>query len=144
VRARRRPDVTVLAEVPPFDRYARTSLAPLIPHADRLRVADGTVVVREGRRARQLVIVVAGALLATRGGRPVAALGPGTWIGGEELLTDRTYDCTLVAAEDLEVLVLNGPAYRWAIQTLPGLADVRVLDLRRVEAALDRQATFTG
>jgi CRP-like cAMP-binding protein len=144
VRARRRPDVTVLAEVPPFDRYARTSLAPLIPHADRLRVADGTVVVREGRRARQLVIVVAGALLATRGGRPVGALGPGTWIGGEELLTDRTYDCTLVAAEDLEVLVLNGPAYRWAIQTLPGLADVRVLDLRRVEAALDRQATFTG
>jgi CRP-like cAMP-binding protein len=144
VRARRRPDVTVLAEVPPFDRYARTSLAPLIPHADRLRVADGTVVVREGRRARQLLIVVAGALLATRGGRPVGALGPGTWIGGEELLTDRTYDCTLVAAEDLEVLVLNGPAYRWAIQTLPGLADVRVLDLRRVEAALDRQATFTG
>jgi CRP-like cAMP-binding protein len=144
VRARRRPDVTVLAEVPPFDRYARTSLAPLIPHADRLRVADGTVVVREGRRVRQLVIVVAGALLATRGGRPVGALGPGTWIGGEELLTDRTYDCTLVAAEDLEVLVLNGPAYRWAIQTLPGLADVRVLDLRRVEAALDRQATFTG
>jgi CRP-like cAMP-binding protein len=143
VRARRRPDVTVLAEVPPFDRYARTSLAPLIPHADRLRVADGTVVVREGRRARQLVIVVAGALLATRGGRPVGALGPGTWIGGEELLTDGTYDCTLVAAEDLEVLVLNGPAYRWAIQTLPGLADVRVLDLRRVEAALDRQATFT-
>jgi CRP-like cAMP-binding protein len=118
-------------------------LAPLIPHADRLRVADGTVVVREGRRARQLVIVVAGALLATRGGRPVGALGPGTWIGGEELLTDGTYDCTLVAAEDLEVLVLNGPAYRWAIQTLPGLADVRVLDLRRVEAALDRQATFT-
>jgi CRP-like cAMP-binding protein len=144
VRARRRPDVTVLAEVPPFDRYARTSLAPLIPHADRLRVADGTVVVREGRRVRQLVIVVAGALLATRGGRPVGALGPGTWIGGEELLTDRTYDCTLVAAEDLEVLVLNGPAYRWAVQTLPGLADVRVLDLRRVEAALDRQATFTG
>jgi CRP-like cAMP-binding protein len=144
VRARRRPDVTVLAEVPPFDRYARTSLAPLIPHADRLRVADGTVVVREGRRARQLLIVVAGALLATRGGRPVGALGPGTWIGGEELLTDGTYDCTLVAAEDLEVLVLNGPAYRWAIQTLPGLADVRVLDLRRVEAALDRQATFTG
>jgi hypothetical protein len=27
---------------------------------------------------------------------------------------------------------------------LPGLGDVRVLDLRRVEAALDRRATFTG
>ncbi len=144
MRARRRPDVAVLAEVPPFDRYAHTSLAPLVPHADRLRVADGTVVVREGHRARQLVIVVAGALLATRGRRLVGALGPGTWIGAEELLADRAHDCTLVAAEDLEVLVLNGPAYRWAVQTLPGLADVRVLDLRRVEAALEQQATFTG
>jgi hypothetical protein len=96
VRARRRPDVAVLADVPPFDRYARSSLEPLIPHADRLRSAD------------------------------------------------RAHDCTLVAGEGLEVLVLNGPAYRWAVQTLPGLADVGVLDLRRVEAALERQATFAG
>jgi CRP-like cAMP-binding protein len=144
VRARRRPDVAVLAEVPPFDRYARTSLAPLIPHADRLRLAEGTVVVREGHRARQLVIVVAGALLATRGGRPVGALGPGTWIGGDEVLADRAHDCTLVALEGVEVLVLNGPAYRWAVQTLPGLADARVLDLRRAEDALEQRTTFTG
>jgi CRP-like cAMP-binding protein len=144
VRARRRPDVSVLAAVPPFDRYARSSLAPLVPHADRLRVADGTVVAREGYRARQLVIVTAGVLLASRDGRPIGALGPGTWIGADELLEDRAHDYTLVAGEGLEVLVLNGPAYRWAAQTLPGLGDVRVLDLRRVEAALDRRATFTG
>jgi CRP-like cAMP-binding protein len=144
VRARRRPDVALLAEVPPFDRYARTSLAPLIPHADRLRLAEGTVVVHEGHRARQLVIVVAGALLATRGGRPVGALGPGTWIGGDEVLADRAHDCTLVALEGVEVLVLNGPAYRWAVQTLPGLADLRVLDLCRAEDALAQRTTFTG
>ena len=144
MRARRRPDVALLAEVPPFDRYARTSLAPLIPQSDRLRIADGTVVFLVGDRAMELVIVVGGALLATRAGRPVGALGPGTWIGAQELLAGGAHDCTLVAAEGLEVLVLNGPAYRWAVQTLPGLADVRVLDLRRVEAALDQQATFTG
>jgi CRP-like cAMP-binding protein len=144
VRGRRRPDVSVLAEVPPFDRFAHTSLAPLVPHADRLRLAEGAIVVREGHRARQLVIVVAGALLATRDGRPVEALGPGTWIGGDELLADRAHDCTLVALEGVEVVVLNGPAYRWAIQTLPGLADERVLDLRRAEDALERRTTFTG
>ncbi len=144
MRGRRRPDVSVLAEVPPFDRFAHTSLAPLVPHADRLRLAEGAIVVREGHRARQLVIVVAGALLATRDGRPVEALGPGTWIGGDELLADRAHDCTLVALEGVEVVVLNGPAYRWAIQTLPGLADERVLDLRRAEDALERRTTFTG
>jgi hypothetical protein len=59
-------------------------------------------------------------------------------------MADRAHDSTLVAAEGLEVLVLNGPAFRWAVQTLPGLADVHVLDLRRAEGALDQQATFTG
>jgi hypothetical protein len=88
--------------------------------------------------------VMAGALLAARAGRPVGALGPGTWIGAQELLAGAAHDCTLVAAEGLDALVLNGPAYRWAAQTLPGLADVPVLDLRRIEAALDRRATFTG
>jgi CRP-like cAMP-binding protein len=144
VRGRRRPDVSVLAEVPPFDRFAHTSLAPLVPHADRLRLAEGAIVAREGHRARELVIVVAGALLATRHGRPVEALGPGTWIGGDELLADRAHDCTLVALEGVEVVVLNGPAYRWAIQTLPGLADERVLDLRLAKDALERRTTFTG
>jgi CRP-like cAMP-binding protein len=102
------------------------------------------VVVREGHRARELVVVVSGALLATRGGRPVEALGPGTLIGDEEVLADRAHDRTLVALEGVEVLVLNGPAYRWAVQTLPGLADVPVLDLRRAEAAVGQRTTFTG
>jgi CRP-like cAMP-binding protein len=144
MRSRRRPDVAVLAEVPPFDRYARSSLAPLVPHADRLRVTDGTVVAREGHRAREVLIVVAGAVLATRAGHPVGALGPGSWIGGPEVLDDRAHSCTLVATEGLEVLVLAAPAYRWAVQTLPGLREHRVLDLRRVEAARGRRATFSG
>jgi CRP-like cAMP-binding protein len=109
-----------------------------------LLLADGTVVAREGHRAGQVVVVTAGVLLATRAGRPVGALGPGTWIGAEEVLADRTHDCTLVAWEGLEVLVLTVPAYRWAVQTLPGLAEVRVLDLRRAQAALAEQATFAG
>lgn len=118
---RRRADASVLLGVAPFDRYRRRALAPLAAHADRLRVTSGTVVAREGHLVREMVIVLSGALLATRGGRPVGTFGPGTAVGGEELLAGRTHQATLVAGDGLEVLVLTGPAYRYAVQTLPGL-----------------------
>jgi CRP-like cAMP-binding protein len=139
--------VGVLAGVPPFDRYPPVLLAPLAVHADRLRLRDGTVVAREGRWAREVAVVVAGVLLAHRGDRPIGLFGPGTWVGAGELLDDRPHPVTLVAGEGLEVLVVTGPAYRWAVQTLPGLAERRVLDLRTAQAALERQehgATFAG
>jgi hypothetical protein len=67
------------------------------------------------------VIVLSGALLATRDKQPVGAFGPGTAVGGAELLTGAVHQATLVAGPGLEVLVLAGPAFRYAAQTLPGL-----------------------
>jgi hypothetical protein len=57
-----------------------------------------------------------------RSKQPVGAFGPGTAVGGAELLTGAVHQATLVAGEGLEVLVLAGPAFRYAAQTLPGLA----------------------
>ena len=49
--------------------------------------------------------------------------GPGSWVGTHEALTGRPHGHTLVAGADVDVVVLNGPAYRWAAGNLPGLAD---------------------
>jgi CRP-like cAMP-binding protein len=116
-----RPDVSALAEVPPFDRYGRRSLAPLARHADRIDVAPGTALAREGRRAREALVVVHGDAVVLRGGSEVERKGPGAWVGAHELLADAAYDATVVAGDDLSVLVLTGPAFRWAAQTLPDL-----------------------
>jgi hypothetical protein len=136
--------VTVLTGVAPFDRYPPAMLAPLAVHADRLEMRDGTVVAQEGQRAREVAVVVAGVLLAHRGGRPIGLFGPGTWVGAAELLDDRPHALTLVAGEGLEVLVVTVPAYRWALQTLPGLAERRVLDLRTTQAALAGSGLAAG
>jgi CRP-like cAMP-binding protein len=121
VIGRRRADPSVLMGVAPFDRYRRRALEPLAAHTDRLWVPRGTVVAREGHLVRELVIVLSGALLATRDKQPVGAFGPGTAVGGADLLTGALHQATLVAGEGLEVLVLAGPAFRYAAQTLPGL-----------------------
>jgi CRP-like cAMP-binding protein len=120
-----RPDVSALAEVPPFDHYGWRSLAPLARHADRIDVAPGTTLAWEGRRAREVLVVVRGDVVVLRGGSEVERQGPGTWIGAHELLEDAAYDATVVAGNDLSVLVLSGPAFRWAAQTLPDLVPDR-------------------
>lgn len=114
--------------VAPFDRYPARMLRPLTGHADRLRPAAGTSLAREDGRADQFVVVLAGEVVVHRDGQPVDRLGPGTQLGATELLQGARHERTLVAGPDLEVLVVNGPAFRWAARTLPGLAAAVLAD----------------
>jgi hypothetical protein len=116
-----------LLRVAPFDRYPVASLRPLAGHADRLRVPEGVALARAHHRADEFLVVLAGEVVvhhdddsSTR--RPPERLGPGTKIGGTELLAGARHDRTLVAGPGLEVLVLYGPAFRWAARTLPDFA----------------------
>ena len=119
---RTRPDLSALAGVEPFDRYDGRALAPLAAHADRLTVPAGTPLAQEGRRARQVVVVVAGDAVVTRCGAEVGRLGPGAWLGARESLAGAPHAETVVAGDGLAVLVLPDPAFRWAVQSLPGFA----------------------
>jgi CRP-like cAMP-binding protein len=117
-----RPDVRPLASVAPFDRYPRRRLRRLAAHADRVRVPEGTVLAREGGLVHEMLVVVAGEVVASRHGGSERRLGTGARIGALELVSGAPHPETLVAGTELEVLVVNGPAYRGAVQTLPGLA----------------------
>ncbi len=113
-----------LTGVAPFDGYPARRLRGLAAHADRVRVPEGTVLAREGGLVHELLVVLAGEVIATRAGRQGSAdcLGPGARFGALELVTGTPHPATLVAGPGLEVLVVNGPAYRGAAQVLPGLA----------------------
>jgi CRP-like cAMP-binding protein len=118
----RRPDIQPLASVEPFDRYPRRRLRRLAAHADRVRVPKGTVLAQEGGLVHEMVVVLEGEVVASRRGGHVRRLGTGARFGALELVIGAPHPETLVADTELEVLVVNGPAYRGAVQTLPGLA----------------------
>jgi CRP-like cAMP-binding protein len=120
--ARRRVDVSAFAGVPLFDGHDRRSLALLAPHADRLVLAPGAHVALEGRRHHEVVVVVAGEVVVTRDGREVGRLGPGAVIGGREEVDGSAHTVGCRAGDRVEVLVLTGPAFRWAQQALVGFA----------------------
>jgi CRP-like cAMP-binding protein len=117
------PDVTPLTSVAPFDRYPRRRLRRLAAHADRIRVPEGTVLAREGGLVREMIVVLDGEVVASGHDGRERRLGTGARIGALELVTGAPHPATLVASTELEVLVVNGPAYRGAAQTLDGLVD---------------------
>jgi len=65
-----------LRRLAPLIASVQLRVSELIARSE-LRIADGTVVIREGHRARELVIVVGGALLATRAGGAPLSVGHG-------------------------------------------------------------------
>jgi CRP-like cAMP-binding protein len=111
---RRRPDVGPLLDVSALADAHRSRLADLAPHADRLRLPAGRTIARAGATARELVVVVSGqaAQLSDDGRR--AVLPPGAEIGGHEVVDRRPHAVTVVSLTDVEVVVVNGPAVRWA------------------------------
>ena len=121
-RSRRHDTSTVLDHVRPFDRYPTKVVDHLGRHADRLRLREGTVIAERGHHAREAVAILAGEVRAADGPAG-AALAPGAWVGARQLLAGEPYDRTLVAGPGVDVVVLDGPAYRWAAANLPGLAD---------------------
>ena len=121
LHTRSRTGPSLLAGVAPFDAWPPGELRPLVAHTDRMRVRSGTVLAQHGRQVREAVAVVAGEVVAQGGALDGRRYGPGTWLGGAELLAGEPYPATLVADTDLEVVVVNGPAFRWAAQTHPGL-----------------------
>jgi CRP-like cAMP-binding protein len=120
---RNRPDVSVFAGAAPFAGYSGPDLAPLAPYADRLVVLPGAALAEAGRRPHEVLVLLSGEAIVSGGARDGAVLRPGTVIGAAAELSGEAHAETVVAGGGVSALVLTGAAFRWAVQSLPGLRD---------------------
>jgi hypothetical protein len=113
-RRRRRPDIGPLLQVPALARARPRQLAELVPHTSSLRLGRGRTVVEAGTTARELIVILAGEAAVLRPDGSQVVFGPGAEIGGREALSHQRHAATVVATSTLDVVVINGPAVRWA------------------------------
>jgi CRP-like cAMP-binding protein len=118
---RPRPDVSTFAGAVPFAGYGAHELSPLAPHADRLVVLPGATLAEAGRRPHEVLVLLSGEAFVSGGPDNGAALAPGAVIGAREELSGASHKATVVAGAGVSALVLTGAAFRWAVQSLPGL-----------------------
>jgi CRP-like cAMP-binding protein len=107
-----RPDTSALRELGLDTVLARHELEQLARDADVIDVAAGEPLCRSGAPARQFIGILDGYVdvCDDDGNRRIA--GPGTRIGGIEVLEARCHVETVVARSACRLVVIFGPALR--------------------------------
>lgn len=82
----------------------------------------GRRVLVAGRQGREFVLVLAGSARCLVGERPVALFGAGSFFGEVAALTGGTRTATVVAVEDMELLVLERHELEALLVAVPGVA----------------------
>ena len=87
-----------------------------------VRVRAGQVLVRQGARNRQFVLVQEGTLAVAKDGRQVADLGAGDFVGELSLLGDGTATATVTTVTDAVVWVSTSAEFDGVLHSALGTA----------------------
>jgi len=117
LRNRNRPDTRALQLIGIDAALTRAQLEQLALHTDVVDVPAGEPLSREGRHPRQLLAVVDGYVDVIDAAGCARIAGPGTVIGGIELVDGVPLAETVIARSDCRLVVIFGPALVWAART---------------------------
>jgi MFS family permease len=122
-----RPRVRTLAGLGIFEGASEASLERLAAELEPVTAPAGTIVIREGDRADDLYVTVAGRLSVSVHGREVGALGPDDWFGEIGLVGRRPRTATVEAVDDTMLWRLPGETFL-AVLDNAGAAPSALLD----------------
>ena len=112
----------LLRAVPLFAACSKGELRKLAAIADELDLREGTVLTREGRTAHEFFVLVDGTVRVTKGGRKLADLRPGDWLGEIALLTKAPRTATATATSPVVTLVIVDRDFRRVVSEIPSIA----------------------
>jgi CRP-like cAMP-binding protein len=114
-----------LADLPLFSDASRSELAAVRRHLTPLRVPAGRVLMREGARAEEFIIIMDGEATVSREGRTIATLERGDVAGEMALLnTDGSgrRNATVVLSTDATVYAGTRAEFRQILEAAPSVA----------------------
>jgi CRP-like cAMP-binding protein len=104
--ARASAKVELLRNVPLFSGLSTKELMSLSRLMDEVDLKPGTVIIREGNTGGEFFIVIEGTVEVKRGGRRLARLGPGDYLGEIALIDHGPRTATAIVETPTRVLVL--------------------------------------
>ena len=113
--------VELIRGLPLFELCSKRDLRRIAALAEERTVEAGTELIREGEPGREFFVVVEGDIDVRRGGRRVAHLGKGSFVGEIALLSRAPRTATVVATTQLRVLAIEGASFVELLDSLPEL-----------------------
>ena len=98
---------------------------------ERVRVPEGTAVIREGEPGDTMFVLLEGELAVTVRGKPIDHLYPGSVLGEMAMVDDRSRSATAVAVGDVELVRFDRPRFLELIRQTPEFA-ARVMNIMSV------------
>ena len=129
--------VELLRRTALFAECTKAELIEVALNSDEREATDGDRLTEEGSRGREFFVLVDGAVVAKRGGRKLADLGPGDWFGEIAILTHKPRTATVTAISPVRLLVISDRAFRRVVEATPRIA---LNVLRSVAARLEHDA----
>jgi CRP/FNR family transcriptional regulator, cyclic AMP receptor protein len=99
--------VDKLQSVAPFRACTRNQLREVERLAERVQVASGEVLAREGRIGREFFLLLSGTVAVTQQHRRVNTLGPGDFFGELAAMNPGPRNATVTALSDVDVLIIG-------------------------------------
>jgi CRP-like cAMP-binding protein len=121
VRLRKDTKVSLLANVPLFERCSRRDLAKIAAIAHETDFPPATAVVTEGDVGNEMFIVLEGEVDVRRGGRKIATLRKGNFFGEIALITGSARTATVTTGTSLRALVISRNDFRELLYESPAL-----------------------
>jgi CRP/FNR family transcriptional regulator, cyclic AMP receptor protein len=115
-----------LRDFPLFSETTRPELARIRRLLMQLTVPAGKVLIREGARGDEFMIIADGVAEVTQGGRHVATIGRGDLVGEMALLQESgrgRRNATVTATTDLTVYVGTPAEFRQILDVAPSVAE---------------------
>jgi CRP-like cAMP-binding protein len=109
---RRNEKVERLSQVPLFGECSKRELAVVAGLAREVSLPAGHTLIREGAEAFSFFVILEGTAEVRQGGRPVATLGPGAFLGELALILRRPRNATVTLTSPARLLVVSAHNFR--------------------------------
>lgn len=101
----------ILRSVPLFRGLTDQAVTAIAEMAVETSYETGAVLVREDDPGDRFIVLVAGSARVERGGKPIAALGAGDFLGEIALVDGRPRTATVTATSPIEALEIRRDAF---------------------------------
>ena len=109
----------LIRRVPLFSSASKPQLAEIASIADEIDLPEGKTIIKEGDTGREFFVLIDGTADVERGGRKVAEIGPGDFVGEIALIAKTPRNATITTTSPVRALVITDRAFRQLLDHSP-------------------------
>ena len=111
--------IDLIKRVPLFSKLSTAGLREVAGVADEIDLPEGKMLTKEGERGREFFVLLAGSAEVRKGGRRVATLGEGDFLGEIALVTNVPRTATVTTTSPVRALVITDRDFAGLLRNSP-------------------------